>query len=157
MSEKSTKSLSKALKRIQKELTEIQTEPPSNCSAGPINDNLQKWEATIIGPSESPYAGGIFKLQINFTDKYPFKPPKVKFLTRIFHPNINNQGSICLDILNVNWSPALTITKLLLSISSLMTDPNPKDPLVKTIADMYMLEREQYNSKAREYTLRYAI
>ena len=152
-----TKSKAKALKRIQKELEEIQTEPPSNCSAGPINDNLQEWEATIIGPSESPYAGGIFKLKINFTDKYPFKPPKVKFSTPIFHPNINNQGSICLDILNVNRSPALTITKLLLSISSLMTDPNPKDPLVKTIADMYMLEREKYNSKAREYTLRYAI
>ena len=152
-----TKSKAKALKRIQKELEEIQTEPPSNCSAGPINDNLQEWEATIIGPSESPYAGGIFKLKINFSDKYPIKPPKVKFITSIFHPNINDQGSICLDILNVNWSPTLTVTKLLLSISSLITDPNPKDPLVKSIADMYMFKREEYNLKAREYTLRFAV
>ena len=149
--------LKKTLKRINKELEEIEKEPPSNCSAGPKNGNLQEWEATIIGPSESPYAGGLFKLQIIFTDKYPFKPPKVKFITKIYHPNINSHGSICLDILNVNWSPALTVTKLLLSISSLMTDPNPKDPLVKNIADMYLHEREKYNNKAREYTLRYAI
>ena len=149
--------MSKSIKRIKKELEEIKTEPPSNCSAGPIGEELTKWEASIIGPSDSPYAGGVFKLSIDFTDKYPFKPPKVKFITRIFHPNINSYGSICLDILNVNWSPALTVTKLLLSISSLLNDPNPKDPLVKSIADMYEKNRNEYNKKAREFTLRYAI
>ena len=149
--------MSKSINRIKKELEEIRKEPPSNCSAGPISDNLYIWEATIIGPSDSPYAGGIFRLNINFTDKYPFKPPRVKFITRIFHPNINYNGSICLDILNINWSPALTITKLLLSISSLLTDPNPNDPLVKSIADLYINEKEEYNTKAREFTLRYAI
>lgn len=149
--------MSKTDRRIKKELEEIQKEPPSNCSAGPLPNNIKEWQATIIGPSESPYAGGIFKLQILFTDKYPFKPPKVKFNTPIYHPNINSHGSICLDILNVNWSPALTITKLLLSISSLMNDPNPDDPLVKSIADLYIFDREKYNSKAREFTLRYAF
>jgi ubiquitin-conjugating enzyme E2 D len=149
--------MSKSIKRIKKELEEIKTEPPSNCSAGPIGEELTKWEASIIGPSDSPYAGGVFKLSIDFTDKYPFKPPKVKFITRIYHPNINSYGSICLDILNVNWSPALTVTKLLLSISSLLNDPNPKDPLVKSIADMYEKNRNEYNKKAREFTLRYAI
>ena len=149
--------MSKSIKRIRKELEEIKTEPPSNCSAGPIGEELTRWEASIIGPSDSPYAGGVFKLSIDFTDKYPFKPPKVKFITRIFHPNINSYGSICLDILNVNWSPALTVTKLLLSISSLLNDPNPKDPLVKSIADMYEKNRNEYNRKAREFTLRYAI
>lgn len=149
--------MSKSIKRIKKELEEIKTEPPSNCSAGPIGEELTKWEASIIGPYDSPYAGGVFKLSIDFTDKYPFKPPKVKFITRIYHPNINSYGSICLDILNVNWSPALTVTKLLLSISSLLNDPNPKDPLVKSIADMYEKNRNEYNKKAREFTLRYAI
>lgn len=149
--------MSKSRKRILKELDEIEKEPPSNCSAGPSNLDIYQWEATIIGPPESPYAGGVFKLSILFSEKYPFKPPKVKFITRIFHPNINSSGSICLDILNVNWSPALTITKLLLSISSLLTDPNPNDPLVKSIADMYLSNKEEYNKKAREFTLRYAI
>ena len=150
--------MTKATKRIKKELEEISKEPPSNCSAGPIDtNNIFDWSATILGPSDSPYAGGVFRLNIIFNEKYPFKPPKVKFVTRIFHPNINSNGSICLDILNVNWSPALTITKLLLSISSLLTDPNPNDPLVKSIADMYMHQKDEYNRKAREYTLRYAI
>ena len=141
--------MEKAIKRINKELEEIKKEPPSNCSAGPTQQDIFKWEATIIGPAESPYAGGVFKLTINFPEKYPFKPPKVKFLTRIFHPNINSHGSNCLDILNVNWSPALTITKLLLSISSLLTDPNPDDPLVKSIADMYLNNRDEYNLKSQ--------
>ena len=149
--------MSKSLKRIKLELKELLEEPPSNCSAGPKNDNFFLWEATLIGPSESPYAGGIFKLSLLFCERYPFKPPKVKFLTKIYHPNINSHGSICLDILNTNWSPALTISKLLLSISSLLTDPNPDDPLVQTIADLYINDRERYNFKAREYTLRYAI
>tara|TARA_B100000123_G_scaffold269728_1_gene246355 strand:+ start:3820 stop:4272 length:453 start_codon:yes stop_codon:yes gene_type:complete len=150
--------MTKALKRIKKELEEISKEPPSNCSAGPVDlNNLFEWSATILGPSDSPYAGGVFRLNIIFGDRYPFKPPKVKFTTRIFHPNINSHGSICLDVLNVNWSPALTITKLLLSISSLLTDPNPNDPLVKSIADMYINQKDEYNNKAREFTLRYAI
>lgn len=147
----------KSLKRIEKELNEIEKEPPSNCTAGPIEKNdLYNWNATIIGPSNSPYAGGIFKLSVTFTDKYPFKPPKVKFITRIFHPNINRNGSICLDILNTNWSPALTIIKVLLSISSLLTDPNPNDPLSKEAANLYLSNKETYNKKARIMTLQYA-
>ena len=98
----------------------------------------------------------LFKLTVIFPEKYPFKPPKVKFSTRIFHPNINRNGSICLDILNTNWSPALTIIKVLLSISSLLTDPNPKDPLSKEAATLYLRNKEDYNKKARILTLQYA-
>ena len=148
----------KALKRISKEIEELSKEPPMNCSAGPINpDNLMEWEANILGPTNSPYTGGVFKLSLSFTDKYPFKPPKIKFITKIFHPNINRNGSICLDILNNNWSPALTIIKVLLSISSLLTDPNPKDPLDKEAANLYLNNIEEYNKKARLYTIQYAI
>ena len=148
----------KAVKRIKKEIEEIKKEPPANCSAGPINeDNLFEWQASIVGPSNSPYAGGLFRLSVSFSDKYPFKPPKIKFITKIFHPNINKFGSICLDVLNQMWSPALTVSKLLLSISSLLTDPNPDDPLEIDIADMYKNNREIYNQTARNYTLQYAI
>ena len=108
------------LTRLKNELKELETNPPENCSAGLINeDDIYTWEATIMGPSESPYVGGIFNLKIIFPNKYPFKPPKVKFTTKIYHPNILN-GDICLDILNKAWSPTLTTTKLLLSISSLL-------------------------------------
>ena len=91
-------------------------------------------EATIMGPPDSPYTGGVFFLNIQFPSDYPFKPPKVNFTTKIYHCNVNSNGAICLDILKDQWSPALTISKVLLSISSLLTDPNPNDPLVPEIA-----------------------
>ena len=103
-------------------------------SAGPKGDNLYEWVSTILGPPGSPYEGGVFFLDIHFTPEYPFKPPKVTFRTRIYHCNVNSQGVICLDILKDNWSPALTISKVLLSICSLLTDCNPSDPLVGSIA-----------------------
>lgn len=146
-----------ALKRLKKELEDIMKDPPSNCSAGVKDDNLLSWEATILGPSDSPYSGGIFNLEISFPGDYPFKPPKVKFTTKILHPNINNHGSICLDILNKSWSPALTVSKVLLSISSLLTDPNPDDPLNTEIANLYKDDREAFNKKVRLYTLRFAL
>ena len=145
-----------ALKRIQKELIELENDPPSNCSAGPIDDDLFKWSATITGPDDSPYDGGIFFLNINFPADYPFKPPKIKFDTRIYHCNISSNGAICLDILKDNWSPALTISKVLLSISSLLTDPNPNDPLVPSIAELLINNKEEHNKNAKEWTINYA-
>jgi|TARA_B100001287_G_C22613072_1_gene496131 ubiquitin-conjugating enzyme E2 D/E len=144
------------IKRIQKELEEIQNDPPANCSAGPVGDDIFHWQATIIGPEDSPYHQGVFTINIHFPADYPFKPPKCQFVTRIFHPNINEQGGICLDILKENWSPALTISKLLLSICSLLTDPNPDDPLVIEIANLYKNDRKKYNERAKDFTLFYA-
>ena len=145
-----------SLNRINKELNEFKIDPPSNCSAGPVNDDLYKWEATIIGPEKTPYENGVFKLEINFPNNYPFKPPKIKFITRIFHPNINRYGNICLDILDKQWSPALTINKVLLSISSLLSDPNADDPLDVRAAQLYNENREEFNQTARTYTLQNA-
>lgn len=125
---------------------------------------------------DSPYAGGVFFLTITFPTDYPFKPPKVSFTTKIYHPNINSNGSICLDILRDQWSPALTISKgqnfdallmlkdadkgdlcdaglvVLLSICSMLTDPNPDDPLVPDIAHLYKTDRPRYEASAREWT-----
>ena len=148
--------MSKSSRRIMNELDEMKKDPPSNCNAGPVDDNLYHWIGSIIGPSDSPYSGGLFKLDIIFPQNYPFKPPKVKFATPIYHPNINRHGNICLDTLTSNWSPALTIIKVLLSISSLLTDPNPDDPLDKNIADLYCNNYELFEQNARNYTIRYA-
>ena len=106
--------------RINKELELFTGDPPANCSAGPVGEDIFKWQATIMGPGESPYEGGVFYLDICFPEDYPYKPPRVTFTTRIYHPNVNSQGGICLDILKEQWSPALTISKVLLSICSLL-------------------------------------
>ncbi|VDD88620.1 unnamed protein product [Enterobius vermicularis] len=121
------------------ELQDLGRDPPAQCSAGPVGDDLFHWQATIMGPPESPYQGG------------------VAFTTRIYHPNINSNGSICLDILRSQWSPALTISKVLLSICSLLCDPNPDDPLVPEIARIYKTDRDRYNQLAREWTQKYAM
>jgi ubiquitin-conjugating enzyme E2 D/E len=145
-----------SLKRLQKEVTEMQKDTPTNCSAGPNNNDLFNWEATISGPTETPYEGGIFKLKILFPADYPFKPPKITFETRIYHPNINANGGICLDILKDQWSPALNITKVLLSICSLLDEPNPDDPLMPEIAQLFKSNRAEFNRIAREHTIQYA-
>ena len=109
-----------------------------------------------MGPGDSPYAGGLFNLHIDFPSDYPFKPPKIKFTTKTYHPNISEGGSICLDILKDQWSPALTISKVLLSICSMLTDPNPDDPLVPEIAKLYKSDRAKYEATAKEWTRKYA-
>jgi len=145
-----------ASKRIQRELRDTQKDPPCNCSAAPRGDDLFHWSATLLGPADSVYEGGIFQLNIRFPRDYPFKPPKITFVTQIYHPNVNPDGAICLDILKDQWSPALTISKVLLSICSLLTDPNPDDPLVPEIAKLYKYKREEYNKEARNWVLKYA-
>tara|TARA_B110000467_G_C18093375_1_gene353137 strand:- start:11 stop:469 length:459 start_codon:yes stop_codon:yes gene_type:complete len=143
-------------RRIRSELKELIENPPANCSAGPIDDNMHQWQATIMGPDKSPYEGGVFYLNIVFPKDYPFKPPKLTFLTKIYHCNISSGGSICLDILKEQWSPALTISKVLLSICSLMDDPNPDDPLVTDIADLLTSDKDKHDENAKLYTLKFA-
>jgi ubiquitin-conjugating enzyme E2 D/E len=145
-----------ALKRLNKEYKDFIEDPPTNCSGGPTGDDLFQWESIIIGPEDTPYAGGIFRLSIQFGADYPYKPPKVYFLTKIYHVNINSSGGICLDILKDSWSPALTISKVLLSICSLLSDPNPNDPLVPELAKLFNENKALYEYNAREYTLQYA-
>lgn len=145
-----------ASRRIMREQQDLIKDAPDSCSAGPRGENLYIWDAMILGPADSPFAGGVFNLEIHFPTDYPFKPPKIIFLTKIYHPNISSNGNICLDILKDQWSPALTIGKALLSICSLLTDPNPKDPLVPHIADQYTRDRIRYDLTAREWTQKYA-
>lgn len=146
-----------AARRILKELNDIAKDPPCNCSAGPAGNDMFNWQATITGPPDSPYEGGVFFLTVTFPTDYPFKPPKVTFQTRIYHCNIAHNGNICLDILKDQWSPALTIAKVLLSIASLLCDPNPDDPLVQDIAQCLKCDKCKHDQTAKEWTVRYAM
>ena len=145
-----------SINRLTKELKDIKNDPPANCSAGPVGENMFEWHATILGPEGTPYHGGVFFLKILFPTDYPFKAPKIGFETKIYHCNINSNGGICLDVLKDQWSPALTVSKILLSISSLLAEPNPEDPLVPEIAKLYKKDRAKHDMNAREYTMKHA-
>ncbi len=144
------------MNRLHKESKDIQNDPPHNISAGPKNDNLFEWEAVLIGPEDTPYNGGVFILDIFIPSDYPIKPPNVIFRTKIYHPNINSAGNICLDILKNSWNPSLTISKILLSICSLLNDPNTEDPLVPDIANLFNENKKLYIDTAKTWTTLYA-
>ena len=143
-------------KRLKQEIRDLKKSNLNQISAGPINDNLFVWQAILVGPEKSLYENGVFKLLINFPDNYPFKPPKIEFLTKIYHPNINSKGQICIDILKSSWSPALTISKILLSISSLLNEPNFDDPLEPEIANLYKSNKEQYKKNVLDFVKKYS-
>jgi ubiquitin-conjugating enzyme E2 D len=139
-------------KRLVKEYQEILESPIENCNLSPCEDNIHRWEGTLIGPNDTPYEGGIFNISITFPKEYPYMPPRLYFKTNIYHPNISSTGVICLDILKDQWSPVLKINKVMLSLSSLLSDPNPDDPLVPEIAKEMINNYSLFKVKARQYT-----
>lgn len=144
-------------KRITKDLEEIKKDPMPHISAGPVGDDLYHWTGCVIGPQKTPYEGGVFKVDILFPADYPFKPPKIKFITKIFHPNISTTGAICVSILKDDgWSPSLSISKVLLSIVSLLDDINADDPLVPEIAILYKKNINEFKKQAASWTKKYA-
>ena len=146
-----------AIKRIKKDLEDLQNNPVENCSAGPIKNDITEWNATIHGPLGTPYSNGIFTLNIKFPKNYPFEPPECKFKTPIYHCNISYNGKICLDTLKNQWSPSLSISAVLQCICSLLSDPNPDDPLEPEIAYLYKNDRINHDIKAAHYTNKYAM
>ncbi|KAG8898249.1 Ubiquitin-conjugating enzyme 13, partial [Tulasnella sp. 403] len=125
------------LQRIVKETERLMNDPAPGISAVPHEDNLRYFDVFLTGPQGSPFEGGIFKLELFLPEEYPMSPPKVRFLTKIYHPNIDKLGRICLDILKDKWSPALQMRTVLLSIQALLSAPNPDDPLATDVADHY--------------------
>ena len=143
-------------RRILKETQRLQKEPVPKILCAPMTDNPRHFMAVMQGPDGTCYAGGHFNLEMFLPADYPMAPPKVRFLTKIYHPNVDKVGRICLDILKDQWSPALTTSKVLLSICSLLTDPNPDDPLDGRIAQEFKEDRAAHDRKAALWTSRYA-
>ncbi|UJR24005.1 hypothetical protein I4U23_026970 [Adineta vaga] len=137
----------------------MENHPPPLCQAKPVDPtkDMFNWIGSIRGPEDSPFQGGIFHLTIRFPTDFPFKPPRVRFTTRVYHPNISSQGDICLDILHDKWLPVLTIRTVLLSLCSLLTDPNPEHGLDNEILNVYRTNKKQYEENAKEWTRKYAI
>ncbi|KAJ3616770.1 hypothetical protein Zmor_009033 [Zophobas morio] len=126
-----------SFKRIFKETLLLLQDPEPGFICSPDPDNYRYFHITMDGPKDTPYAGGNFQLELFLPDGYPMVPPKVRFLTKIYHPNIDSLGRICLDILKDQWSPALQIRKVLISIQVLLSVPNPDDPLSDDVAEIW--------------------
>eukprot|EP01084_Bolivina_argentea_P277485 473734_1 len=147
-----------ALRRITKELNDLwYGDPAAYISVSLVDeDNLFHWRAQVWAPDDdTPYANGTFYISIKFPQDYPFKPPKCKFETKIFHMQVNDKGGIKLNVLYDKWSPALNASKILLSIRSMLTDPDINNPLVKNIAELYKNDRILHDSIAREWTMKF--
>lgn len=141
---------------MPKETERLTTDPVAGITAVPHSDNLRYFDVVITGPEGSPYENGKFKLELFLPDEYPMVAPKVRFLTKIYHPNIDRLGRICLDVLKNNWSPALQIRTILLSIQALLSSPNPDDPLANEVAEEWKNNHAHAIETARDWTARYA-
>mmetsp|Transcript_68671 Transcript_68671/g.217192 ORF Transcript_68671/g.217192 Transcript_68671/m.217192 type:complete len:193 (+) Transcript_68671:117-695(+) len=144
--------------RVQKELVEIERDKSSGVTVRVLGDNLTRMEGTIKGPPSTPYEGGLFVVDITLSNSYPFEPPKMKFLTNVWHPNVSSQsGAICLDILKDQWSPALTLKTALLSLQALLSSPEPSDPQDAQVAKQYMDDYPTFASTAKHWTESFAM
>jgi len=139
-----------ARRRLMRDFKRLQQDPPSGVSAVPTNNNIMLWNAVIFGPSDTPFEDGTFRLTIEFTEEYPNKPPTVKFVSKMFHPNVYSDGSLCLDILQNRWSPTYDVSAILTSIQSLLDEPNPNSPANSVAAQLYLENRREYEKKVHE-------
>ncbi|KAI6683013.1 hypothetical protein NL676_028926 [Syzygium grande] len=137
-------------KRLMRDFKRLQQDPPAGISGAPQDNNIMLWNAVIFGPDDTPWDGGTFKLTLQFSEDYPNKPPTVRFVSRMFHPNIYADGSICLDILQNQWSPIYDVAAILTSIQSLLCDPNPNSPANSEAARMFSENKREYNRRVRE-------
>ena len=143
--------------RIKKEYQDLQKEKNSNVQVKLVNNDYRHWKGRIKGPIDTCYQGGIFDVDIIIPNDYPFKPPKMKFDTKIWHPNISSvTGAICLDILKNEWTPALTIRTALISLQALMCEPVPNDPQDAVVAKQYMSDIKLFNQTAKHWVEEYA-
>jgi ubiquitin-conjugating enzyme E2 A len=145
----------------------LQEDPPTGVSGAPTDNNIMIWNAVIFGPHDTPFEDGTFKLTIEFTEEYPNKPPTVRFVSKMFHPNVYADGGICLDILQNRWSPTYDVSAILTSIQvsesefyrkiklkivffqSLLSDPNPNSPANAMAAQLYKENRREYEKRVK--------
>ncbi|SMN21243.1 similar to Saccharomyces cerevisiae YGL058W RAD6 Ubiquitin-conjugating enzyme (E2) [Maudiozyma saulgeensis] len=139
-----------ARRRLMRDFKRMKEDAPPGLSASPLPDNVMVWNAMIIGPADTPYEDGTFRLLLEFGEDYPNKPPHVKFLSEMFHPNVYANGEICLDILQNRWTPTYDVASILTSIQSLFNDPNPASPANVEAATLFKDHKSQYIKRVKE-------
>ncbi|XP_034978810.1 ubiquitin-conjugating enzyme E2 T [Zootoca vivipara] len=146
--------------RLKRELHLLTTQPPPGITCWQNGSRIDDLQAQMLGSADTPYEKGIFNLEVVVPERYPFEPPKIRFLTPIYHPNIDSAGRICLDVLRLPpkgaWRPSLNIATLLTSIQILMNEPNPDDPLMADISSEYKYNKQTFLRNARQWTEKYA-
>ncbi|TBU04266.1 ubiquitin-conjugating enzyme [Hamiltosporidium magnivora] len=142
--------LTPARRRLMKDLRNIQETIDQKLYATPFEDDLLMWIAVIYGPEDTPYEDGTFTLLLMFDETYPQNPPEIRFLTKMYHPNIYQNGDLCLDILKNRWSPTYDVLAILLSIQSLLNDPNVSSPANLEAANLLIKDEKMYYKKVRE-------
>lgn len=138
-------------------MEELNRHPLEGVHVGPVNDNLYEWLCVLEGPSGTVYEGGVFFITMSIPEDYPFKPPTVRFKTRIYHPNIDSQGRVCVDLIASNWTATNTLYKVIEGILSLLYVCQPEDALVPAIGDMYINDHSEFVRMAKLWTERYSI
>jgi ubiquitin-conjugating enzyme E2 D/E len=156
--------------RLTKERDQLVADPPEGIALHPKNVELSEWEGALVGPEGTPYCGGVFYLSISLSPEYPLKPPTVKFQTKIYHCNIGADGSVCHEVLKDKWSPVLTLAHALISVLSLLKNPNlgfsgvdgyasfdRNESYSVDIAEQFKKDRAQHDSTASDWTRQYAM
>eukprot|EP00933_Yihiella_yeosuensis_P055815 TRINITY_DN54744_c0_g1_i1.p1 TRINITY_DN54744_c0_g1~~TRINITY_DN54744_c0_g1_i1.p1 ORF type:complete len:152 (+),score=22.72 TRINITY_DN54744_c0_g1_i1:169-624(+) len=148
-----------ARNRLTQELREMSKNPDPDIQLEMTEDTIENWKAFVRGPQDSPYEGGKFQLEIICTTEYPLTPPKVNFITKIFHPNVDfKTGELCLDILKTDWSPAWTLQYVCRAVIALLLDPNADSPLNCDAGNLIRSgDMRGFKSMAKMYTVEHAL
>ena len=143
--------------RLNKELAELSTNPPENCTVQIVNNNISEWRVDINGPAGTPYEGGHFILSITLPEQYPFKPPEAKFDTKIYHPNVlKDSGEICKDMYQTGWGPVKNIRWVIELILSFLINPVPEHSVEVDISRQMVEAPEAFEATARQWVQQYA-
>lgn len=145
-----------ALRRIQKELSDITHRPIDGLLVQPNDDNLFEWRCSVRAAPDSPYKGGTFHFTLTLPENFPFKAPSVVFTTKIYHPGINEEGHICVPVLRDQWKPSVTLSSVLAIIQEKVNNPSPDDPFEPEIAAQLKNDHDKFLTTAKEWTKRYA-
>lgn len=139
-----------AIDRLQDEHRLLNSQAPPGASASPRDlENPFVWDATIMGPERTPWEGGLFSLEIRFSSQHPYRPPHIRFVTEMSHPNITKEGIPALDIVQTRWNASVRLVSILKELQDLLASPSPLYPVNIEVAHLFRTDRRQYDRKAR--------